>query len=85
MMHDCVKWVFTGQQAMKQAQKGQKELELAQPKRQDTHNAPSCPFSKFITTETVQGGMIALMTTKIIRQYDIVSFSQVSVKANSLG
>jgi len=51
-------------------------LELAQPKRQDAHDAPSCPLSKFITTEVNQGGVIALTTTKITRQHDIVSFSQ---------
>jgi len=76
MMHDCVKWVLTGQQAMKQAQEWQTVLELAQPKRQDTHDAPSCPLSKFITTEASQGGVIALTTTKITRQHDIVCFSQ---------
>jgi len=51
-------------------------LELAQPKRQDAHDAPSFPLSKFITTEASQGGVIALTTTKITRQQDIVSFSQ---------
>ena len=51
MMHDCVKWVFTGQRAMKQAQEWQTVLEWAQPKRRDAHDAPSCPLSKFITTE----------------------------------
>ena len=35
MMHDCVKWVCTGQRALKQAQEWQTVLELAQPKRQD--------------------------------------------------
>jgi len=73
-MHDCVEWVFTGQQASKQAQEWQTVLELAQPKRQDAHDAPSCPLSKFITTEASQGGVIALITTKITRQHDIVSF-----------
>jgi len=75
-MHDCVKWVFTGQQAMKQAQEWQMVLELAQPKRQDAHDASSCPLLKFITAEARQGGVIALTTTKITRQHDIVSFSQ---------
>jgi len=65
-----------GQRALKQAQEWQTVLELAQPKRQDTHNAPSCPLSKFITTEASQGGVIALTTTRITRQHDIVSFSQ---------
>ena len=41
MMHDCVKWVFTGQRAMKQAQEWKTVLELAQPKRKDAHHAPS--------------------------------------------
>jgi len=76
MMHDCVKWVFTGQQALKQAQQWQTVLELAQPKRQNAHDAPSCPLSKFITTEAIQGRVIALTTTKITRQHAIVSFSQ---------
>ena len=76
MMQDCVKWGFTGQQAMKQAQKWQTVLELAQSKRQDAHDDPSCPLLKFITTELSQGGAIALETTKIIRQYDLVSNSQ---------
>jgi len=76
MMHDCVKWVYTGQQALKQAQEWQKVLELAQSKRQDAHDAPSCPLLKFITTEASQGGVIALTTTKITRQHDLVSFSQ---------
>jgi len=76
MMHDCVKWVFTGQQALNQKQKWQTVLELAQPKRQDADDTPSCPLLKFITTEASQGGLIALTTTKITRQHDIVSFSQ---------
>jgi len=76
MMHDFVKWGFTGQQALKQAQEWQTELELAQPKRHDAHDAPLCPLLKFITTEASQGGVIALTTTKITRQHDIVSFSQ---------
>jgi len=77
MMYDCVKWVFTGpQQALKQAQVWLTVLELAQPKRQDAHDAPSCPLLKYITTEASQGGVIALTTTKITRQHDIVSFSQ---------
>jgi len=76
MMHDCVKWVFTGQQALKQAQEWQTVLELAQSKREDAHDAPSCPLLKFITTETSQGGVIALTTSKITRQHDLVSFSQ---------
>jgi len=49
---------------------------LAQTKRQNTHDTPSCPLSKFITTEASQGGVIALTTTKITRQHDIVSFPQ---------
>jgi len=76
MMHGCVKWIFTGQRALKQAQEWQTVLELVQPKRQDAHDAPLCPFSKFITTEASQEGVIALTTTKITRQHDIVSFSQ---------
>jgi len=76
MMHDCVKWGFTGQQALKQAQERKTVFKLAQPKRQDAHDAPSCPLLKFITTEASQGGVIALTTTKITRQHDIVSFSQ---------
>ena len=77
-MHDCVKWGFTGQQALKQAQEWQTVFELAQSKRQDAHDALSCqgPLSKFVTTEASQGGVIALTTTKITRQHDIVSFSQ---------
>jgi len=75
MMHDCVKWVFTGQQ-LKKAQEWQTVLELAQSKCQDAHDAPSCPFLKFITTEASQRGVIALTTTEITRQHDIVSFSQ---------
>ena len=67
---------FTGQRALKQAQEWQTVLELAQPKRQDAHDAPSCTLLKFITREASQGGMIALTNTKITRQYDIVSFSQ---------
>jgi len=51
-------------------------LKLAQPKRQNAHDVPSCPLSKFITTEASQGGVIALTTTKITRQHDIFSFSQ---------
>ena len=51
MMHDCIKWVFTGQQALKQAQEWQTVLELAQSKCQDAHDAPSSPLLKFITTE----------------------------------
>jgi len=76
MMHDCVKWVFAGQQALKQAQEWQTVLELAQSKRQDAHNAPSCPLLNFITTEASQGGVIALTTTNITRQHDLDSFSQ---------
>jgi len=75
-MHDCVKWGFTGQQALKQAQDWQTVLELVQPKRQDAHDAHSCPLLKFITTEASQGGVIALTTTKITRQHDMVSFFQ---------
>jgi len=67
---------FTGQQALKQEQEWQTVLELAQLKRQDAHDAPSCPLSKFITTEASQGGVIALTTTKITRQHDIFNFSQ---------
>jgi len=73
-MHDCVKWGFTGQRALKQAQEWQTVLEFAQPKRQDAHDAPSCPLSKFITTQVSQGGVIRLATTKITRQHDIVIF-----------
>jgi len=73
-MHDCVKWVFTGQQALKQAQKWQTVLELAQPKCQDAHDAPSYPLLQFITTEASQGGVIALTTTKITRQHDLSQF-----------
>jgi len=76
MMHDCVKWGFTGQQAWKKAQEWQTVLELAQPKRQDAHNALSCPLLKFITTQASQRGVIALTTTRITRQQDIISFSQ---------
>ena len=76
MMHDCVKLVFTGQRALKQPQEWQTVLKLAQAKRQNAHDAPSCPLSKFITTEVSQGGVIALMTTKITRQHDIVTFSE---------
>jgi hypothetical protein len=65
MMHDCVKWVSSGQQTLKQAQEWQTALELAQPKRQDVHDALSCPPAKFITTEAIQGGVIALTTAKI--------------------
>jgi len=65
LMHVCVEWVFTGQRALKRAQEWQTVLELAQPKRQDAHDAPSYPLSKFITTEASQGGVIALTTTKI--------------------
>ena len=76
MMHDCVRWVFAGQQALKQAQEWQTVLELAQPKRQDAHDAPSCPLSKFTITEASKGGVIALTTTQITRQHDKVSFPQ---------
>jgi hypothetical protein len=66
MMHDCVKWVFTEQQALKQAQEWQMVLELAhsQHPSQDAHDAPSCPLFKFITTEASQGSLIALTTNK---------------------
>jgi len=47
---------------------------IGAPKRQDAHDAPSRPLSKFITTEASQGGVIALTTAKITRQHD--SFSQ---------
>jgi len=43
-MHDCVKWGFIGQQALKQAHEWQMVLELAQSKRQDADDAPSCPL-----------------------------------------
>jgi len=76
IMHDCVKWVFTGQQQLKQAQEWKTVLELVQPKRQDAHDAPSCLLSKFITTEAIQGCVIILTTTKITRQHDIVTFFQ---------
>jgi len=75
-MHGCVKWVFTGQRALKQAQERQTVLKLAQPKRQDAYDCPVCPLSKCITTEASKGGVIALTTTKITRQHAIVSFSQ---------
>jgi len=75
-MHDCVKWGFTGQRVSKQAQEWQTVWELAQPKRQDAHDAPSCHLLKFITAEASQGGVIVLTTTKITRQHYIVSFSQ---------
>ena len=42
---------------------------------QDADDAPSCPLSKFITTEASQGGVIAHTTIKFTRQHDIVSFS----------
>jgi len=74
MMHDCVTWGVTGQKALKQAQEWQTVLEFAQSKRQDAHDAPSCSLLKFIITEASQGGVIALTTTKITRQHDIVSF-----------
>jgi len=45
-------------------------------KASNAHGAPSCPPSKFTTTEASQGGVFALTTTKITRQHDIVSFSQ---------
>ena len=76
MMHECVKWGSTGQWALKQAQEWQTVLELAQPKRQDAHDSPSCPLSKFTNTEARQGGVIGLITTKFTRQHDIVSLSQ---------
>jgi len=77
IMHDCVQWIFTGQQALKQAQEWQMVLELSQPKRQNAHDAPSCPLSKFITvtTEASQGGVIALVSAKITRQHDIISLT----------
>jgi len=75
-MHDCVKWVFAGQQALKPAQEWQTVLELEQSRRQDVHDAPSYPLLQFITTEASQEGVIALTTAKITRQHDIVSFSQ---------
>ena len=76
MMHGFVTWVFIGQQALTHAQEWHTVLELAQPKRQDAHDAPACPLSKFITTEAIQGGVIALKTSKITRQHDKVSFCQ---------
>ena len=75
-MQDCVKLGFTRQQALKQAQEWQTVLELAQLKRQDAHNAHACPLLKFITIEASEGGVIALTTTQITRQHDVVSFSQ---------
>ena len=75
-MHDCVEWVFKGQRELKQAREWQTVLELAQPQRQDAHDAPSCPLSKFISTEASHGGVIALVIKKITRQHDIVSFPQ---------
>jgi len=44
MMHDCVKWVVTGKRALKQEQEELTVLKLAQPKRQDAHDAPSYPL-----------------------------------------
>jgi len=76
MTHDCIKFFFTGQQAWKQAQEWQTVLELAQPKRQDADDDPSCPLLKFITTQASQWSVIALATTKITRQNVIVRFSQ---------
>jgi len=61
------------QRALKQVQT---VLGLAESKRQDAHDAPLCPLSKFITTEASQGGVIAPTTKKITRQHDIISFSQ---------
>jgi len=77
-MHDCVQWGFTKQRAKKQKkeQEWHTMLELAQPKRQNAHDALTCPLSKFITTEASHGGLIALTTTTITRQHDIVSFFQ---------
>ena len=48
MMHDCVKWIFTGQYALKQAQEWPTVLELAQPKRQDARDDPSCPGEEIL-------------------------------------
>jgi len=59
----------------KKGKEGQTVWELAQSNRQDAHDAPSCPLLKFINTAS-QGGVIALTTTRITRQHDIVSFSQ---------
>jgi urease accessory protein UreF len=70
MMHACVQWGFTGIEAGTRVANGVR----MQPKRQNAHDAPSCPLSKFITTEASQGGVITLTTTKITRQHDIVSF-----------
>jgi len=70
MMHDCVKWGFTGQQEMKKAQERQAVLELAQPKRQDAHDAPSCPLLKFINTEASQVGVIALQVVQLQKSLD---------------
>jgi len=41
MVRGCVKRVFTGQRALKQAKEWQTVLKLAQPKRQDAHDASS--------------------------------------------
>ena len=73
-MHDCVQWIFAGQRALEQAKEWQMVLGLVQPKRQNTYDAPSCLFSKFITTEESQGGVITLIATKITQRHDIVSF-----------
>jgi len=75
-MHDCAHWGFTWQRALKQAQEWQTVLELAQPKRQNAQDAPSCPLLKFITTEASQGSVVTFTTTKITRQHDIFSFSR---------
>jgi len=62
MMHNCVQWIFTGQRAFEQAQEGQVAFKLAQPKRENAHDAPLCPPSKSIITEASQGGVITLTT-----------------------
>jgi len=61
------------QQALKQAKEWQTVLELAQSKRQDAHDVPACPFSKFITSEAIQGGVITLTTTQ--RSLDSMTWS----------
>jgi len=41
-MHDCVKWISTGQQAMKQAQEWQTVMGLAQPSEKYTPYTVVC-------------------------------------------
>ena len=74
MIHDRVQWGFTVQRALKLAQEWQTVSKLTRPKRRSAHHAPSCPFSKFVTTEASQGGVIALTATKFTRQHDFFCF-----------